>query len=41
MLDAALGREELAAEFRTAAEELNAELEAAMESSSGPEAHKL
>lgn len=34
MLDAALGREQLAAKFRTAAEELNAEFEAAMESSS-------
>jgi len=34
MLDSALGREELAAEFREAADELNAEFEAALKTSS-------
>jgi predicted ATPase len=34
MLDSALGREELAAEFREAADELNAEFEAALQTSS-------
>ena len=32
MLDEALGREDLAAQFRAAADELDAEFEAAMES---------
>jgi len=34
MLESDLGREDLAAQFRAAAEELDAEFEAAMESSS-------